>query len=146
MHTQLWTITDYSCRCFFLNHHLPFLYFFFFCKDSCAAKQLEVKALKGLDYKESENKTLAILPTGDRTKALLAGFILHNSAVFLDEVNNLTCINIKIRPWSPQCWFLYGCRHPHSTNSTGNTLYVDSSFSSSFQRIILDFLSKVHCA
>lgn len=44
---------------------------------------------------------IAILPTGDRTKKQLAGFILHNGAVFLDEVNNLPCINIKIIPWPP---------------------------------------------
>lgn len=56
----------------------------------------EVKALKGLDYTK-QNKT-AIFPIGDCTKKQLAGFILHNGAVFLDEVNNRPSIGIKIRP------------------------------------------------
>lgn len=49
---------DYSrrCVCFFLTVIYFFFTFFFFCKDSCAAKQLEVKALKGLDYKKVKTK------------------------------------------------------------------------------------------
>lgn len=41
---------DYSHRCVFFKPSFTFPTFF--CKDSCAAKQLEVKALKGLDYKK----------------------------------------------------------------------------------------------
>lgn len=96
----IWTITLIIHVGVFFKPSLTFLHFFF-CKDSCAAKQLEVKALKGLDYKKVKTKIMAILPTEDRTKKQLAGFILHNGAVFLDEVNNLPRINIKIRPWSP---------------------------------------------
>lgn len=92
---------DYSYSCvFFKNHHLLFLYFFFFAK-SCAAKQLEVKALKGFDYKKVKTKQLRYFLQETAQKKQLAGFILHNGAVFLDEVNNLPCISIKIRPWPP---------------------------------------------
>lgn len=46
----------------------------------------------------SESKTIAILPTGDCTKKQLAGFILHNGAAFLDEVNDFPWINTRTRP------------------------------------------------
>lgn len=50
---------DYSYRCSFLKKKKPsftFSLLFFFFAKSCAAKQLEVKALKGLDYKKVKTK------------------------------------------------------------------------------------------
>lgn len=122
MHTSLWTITLIIHIGVFLKKtfiYFFFTFFFFFCKELCCQATWG-KGIKRVRLQESENKTTAILPTGDRTKKQLAGFILHNGAVFLDEVDNLPASTWNQTLAPTQCWFLYGWRHPHPADSTGN--------------------------
>lgn len=55
----------------------------------------------------------------------LAGFILHNSAVFLDEVNNLPRVNLRVKPLKPLPSVSFSEAHPiNQPHWKKHTLYV----------------------